>query len=73
MKPRSGAPKRHLASSPFKPEPEPVIKQFTLDHRVSHDRYGVGRVVSVEEGAVTVDFGRTKVRILSPYTGMEEL
>jgi hypothetical protein len=73
MKSRSGPPKRHLASSPFKPPPEPVIKQFTVDHRVSHDRYGVGRVVSVEADAVTVDFGRQTVRIVSPFNGMEEL
>jgi hypothetical protein len=73
MKPRAGVPKRHLASSPFKPEPEPVIKEFVLEQRVSHDRYGLGRVVSVEDGAVTVDFGRDSVRILTPFVGMEEL
>jgi hypothetical protein len=73
MRPRSGAPRRHLASSPFKPEPDPVIKEFSVDHRVSHDRYGLGRVVSIEDGAVTVDFGRDTVRIISPFVGLEEL
>lgn len=73
MKPRSGAKRRHLATSPFKPEPELAIKEFAVDHRVSHDRYGLGRVVSVEEAAVTVDFGRGPVRIVSPFLGMEEL
>lgn len=73
MKPRSGAQRRHLASSPFKREPERVAKQYAVDDRVSHDRYGLGRVVSVEDGAVTVDFGRDTVRIISPFHGMEEL
>ena len=65
--------KRHLATSPFKPEVVPDIKEFRLEQRVSHDRYGVGRVVGVEDGAVTVDFGRNRVRIPAPYAAMEEL
>jgi hypothetical protein len=65
--------RRHLASSPFKPEPEPVIEKFEVDDRVSHDLYGVGRVISVEGGAVTVDFGSRTVRIVSPYRKLEHL
>ncbi len=72
--PTRPAPKRrHLATSPFKPEPERVIETFEVDDRVAHDSYGVGRVVDVEAGAVTVDFGSKAVRIVSPYNKLEHL
>jgi len=64
---------RHLASSPFKPDPEPVIEQFECGDLVSHDSYGVGRVVGAEEAAVTVDFRTQKVRIASPFRKMAKL
>ncbi len=69
----SYGPRRHLASSPFKPDPEPTIEQFDLDDLVSHDAYGVGRVVGVEAGAVSVDFRTRTVRIPSPFTKMSRL
>jgi hypothetical protein len=72
MTPRSGPRQRHLASSPFAPRPEPVIEQFDVGDRVSHDSHGMGRVVNVESGAVTVDFGDEKVRIVSPYSKLEK-
>ena len=66
--------RRHLASSPFAPEPDLVVETYTVDDRVSHDKYGLGRVVGTEEGAVTVDFGtQTVVRIVSPYAKLEKL
>lgn len=64
---------RHLATSPFKPEPEPPIEQFSVDDRVSHDTYGLGRVVRTDYSAVTVDFGTLEVRIPSPFHKMEKL
>jgi len=73
MKPRSAASRRHLASSPFQAEPEQVIEDFALDDRVSHDKYGLGRVVGVEDAAVTVDFGSQTVRIVSPFAKMTKL
>jgi len=65
--------RRHLASSPFQPYPEPVIEQFAPGDLVTHDSYGMGRVVSAELAAVTVDFGSQKVRIMSPFTKMSKL
>lgn len=59
--------RRHLSSSPFQPAPEPVVEQFEPGDRVSHDSYGMGRVVSTEPTAVTVDFGTQTVRIASPF------
>jgi hypothetical protein len=41
---------------------------------VTHDKYGLGRVVKVEgDDAVVVDFGPRKVRILSPFARMTKL
>ncbi|GAA2153456.1 hypothetical protein GCM10009844_37880 [Nocardioides koreensis] len=69
----SYGPRRHLASSPFKPDPEPTIEQFELDDLVSHDAYGVGRVIGKEADAVTVDFRTRTVRITSPFHKMSRL
>ena len=69
----SPARRRHFASSPFRPEPELEIEQFERGDRVSHDVYGLGRVVGAETDAVTVDFGRQTVRVRSPYSKMTKL
>jgi hypothetical protein len=65
--------RRHLANSPFQPDPEPTIEQYALDDLVSHDSYGMGRVIQVEAAAVTVDFRSQKVRIRSPFHKMARL
>ena len=70
---RPAGTRRHLANSPFKPQPERVVEEFAVDDRVSHDAYGLGRVVSVESAAVTVDFGSQTVRIVSPFNKMTKL
>jgi hypothetical protein len=62
--------RRHLASSPFRPDPVPTIETYALGDLVSHDAYGMGRVVHVETAAVTVDFGDRTVRIPSPFHKM---
>jgi hypothetical protein len=69
----SAGPRRHLASSPFRPEPEPTIEQYEVDDLVSHDSYGMGRVIQVEAAAVTVDFRSQTVRITSPFHKMARL
>ena len=69
----SGPRRRHLASSPFQPEPELIIEQYDVDDMVSHDSYGLGKVVAVDSGAVTVDFGNQTVRIPSPFSKMSKL
>jgi hypothetical protein len=65
--------RRHLASSPFKPAPEPTIETYELNDLVSHDSYGMGRVIQVESAAVTVDFGARTVRITTPFHKMSRL
>ena len=66
----SPARRRHLANSPFQPDPEPVIEQFECGDLVNHDSYGMGRVIGAEADAVTVDFRTQTVRITSPFRKM---
>lgn len=65
--------RRHLASSPFQPEPERVVEIFETGDRVSHDIHGLGSVVAVDSYGVSVDFGAQTLRITSPFSKMEKL
>jgi hypothetical protein len=67
--------RRYFPSSPFKPPPEPPpVEQFELHELVTHERYGLGRVVVVEGNtAVVVDFAPRRVRIMTPFTRMIKL
>lgn len=69
----SGNPRPRHASSPFAPDPEPTIEQYELDDRVSHDSYGLGRVVGVDGSGATVDFSDKRVRITTPFRKMTKL
>lgn len=73
MTTRSGAQRRHLATSPFAPKVEPDIERFELHDRVTHAVLGLGRVISHESAAVTVDFGNCTRRIVSPFHKLEKL
>jgi hypothetical protein len=67
--------RRYLPSSPFKPLPEDSpVEQFGLHDQVTHDKYGLGRVILVEsDTAVVVDFAPRKVRITAPFAKMTKL
>ena len=69
----SPARRRHLASSPFHPDPEPLIEQFECGDLVSHDSFGMGRVVRADAAAVMVDFRTQTVRITSPFHKLAKL
>ena len=69
----SRPPRRYFAGSPFQPDPEPPIELYECGDRVSHDAYGLGRVVAAEAGAVIVDFGARTVRIVSPFPKLGKL
>lgn len=75
MKSTGSARRRHLPTSPFKPPPAaPPAKVFEAEDRVTHDKYGLGRVVEVHDGhSVLVDFGTQKIKVLSPYTKLFKL
>jgi hypothetical protein len=69
------ASRRYLPSSPFKPPPEaPPPEQYALHDLVTHDKYGLGRVILVEgDTAVVVDFAPRRVRIMAPFARMIKL
>jgi len=74
MKPARAATRRYLPNSPFNtPVATAPAKEFAILDLVTHDRYGLGRVTSVDEAAVLVDFGPTQVWIVAPYTKMTKL
>jgi hypothetical protein len=75
MKPSHAASRRHLPTSPFKPPPaDPPVEQFAVHDQVSHDKYGLGVVIGVEDGtAVLVDFHPRQERIMAPYRKMTKL
>ena len=44
-----------------------MVEVFEVGDRVTHDAFGLGRIVNVEATAVTVDFAGRRARITSPY------
>jgi hypothetical protein len=75
MKPARAASRRFLPGSPFNAlRVDPPVEQFTVRDQVTHDKYGLGLVVLVEDDdAVIVAFGSRRVRILSPYAKLTKL
>ncbi|MEW1914284.1 hypothetical protein AB0442_38745 [Kitasatospora sp. NPDC085895] len=70
------AARRPLPTSPFKARTQAPSKRFAVGDRVSHDTYGLGRVISVEgdsDIAALVDFGPHQKRITPPYAPMHKL
>jgi hypothetical protein len=69
-------PRRFIEGSPFnKPsKPEPPAEEYAVQDRVTHDRYGLGRVLALEdETSLIVDFGSRVTRIRLPCTRMTKL
>ena len=75
MKTARAATRRYLPGSPFNTPPVVrPIEQYAVNDQVTHDRYGLGVVISVEdEVAVLVDFGTQQERITAPYSKMTKL
>lgn len=75
MRSTGPARRRHLPTSPFKPPPAaPPAKEFAAEDRVTHDKYGLGRILEVQDGhSVLVDFGTQKIKVLAPYTKLFKL
>jgi hypothetical protein len=67
--------RRYLPTSPFGPPPEdPPVEHFELHDLVTHEKYGLGRVILLEgDTAVVVDFAPMKVRIMAPFARMIRL
>ena len=64
-----------LPTSPFGgPAPTPPAEQFAVQDQVTHDKYGLGRVVSVEDDTILIiDFGSRRVRITTPCAKLTKL
>jgi hypothetical protein len=74
MKAPRAAARRHLPGSPFlPPAPAPPAQTYALGDQVSHDKYGLGVVLGVEDHAVLVDFGPWQRRIPLPCAKLTKL
>jgi hypothetical protein len=75
MKPAHAATRRFLPTSPFGPAPSaPPAEQFAEHDQVTHDKYGLGRVVTVQdEAALVIDFGAQRMRITMPCAKLAKL
>lgn len=73
---KSAGARRYLPSSPFNvpAAAAPPIEVFDVGDRVSHDQFGLGRVIAVEgDAAVLIDFAGRQGRILSPFVKLTKL
>jgi hypothetical protein len=75
MKHARAAVRRPLPGSPFAAPPAaPPAEQFAEQDQVTHDKYGLGRVISVEgDAALVIDFGSRPVRITMPCAKLTRL
>jgi hypothetical protein len=75
MKPPRAETRRHLPGSPFKaPAPPPPAETFAVHDQVTHDKYGLGVILGVEDDvAVLVDFGPQRLRIPVPCAKLTKL
>jgi hypothetical protein len=74
VKPARAATRRYLPGSPFNTPPAVrPVKEFAVQDQVTHDRYGLGRVISTDETGVVVDFGTRQERIAAPYSKLTKL
>ena len=69
------ASRRLLPTSPFGPvPPAPPAEQFAEQDQVTHDKYGLGRVITVQDdGALVIDFGPHRMRITMPCAKLTKL
>ena len=68
------AARRYLPSSPFNaPAPVRPTETFAVHDQVTHDKYGLGVVLAVEDRAVLVDFRPDQRRIPLPCAKLTKL
>lgn len=74
MKAPRAAARRHLPTSPFAPPPPPPpAETFAVQDQVTHDKYGLGVILGVEDHAVIVDFRPQQRRIQLPCAKLTKL
>jgi len=74
MQPSATA-RRQLPSSPFNvPRAVEPVEVFAPQDRVSHDQFGLGRVIDVEGDIAVLGLcGDRRVRVTSPFTKLCKL
>jgi hypothetical protein len=74
MKAPRAAARRYLPGSPFKaPAPVRPAETFAVHDQVTHDAYGLGVILGVEDHAVLVDFRPQQRRIPLPCAKLTKL
>lgn len=76
VKPSRARPtRRYLPGSPFNvPVVESPVETFAVGDLVTHDKYGLGTVIGVEdETAILVDFGTHRLRLPLPCAKLIKL
>ena len=71
-------PRRPLPGSPFNATetvvPASATERYSVNDKVTHDKYGLGTIIGVEEGVgVLVDFGSHKQRLRTPCSKLSKL
>ena len=68
------AARRRLTGSPFDaPAPARPAETFAVHDQVTHDKYGLGVILGVEDDAVLVDFRSHQRRIALPCVKLTKL
>jgi hypothetical protein len=75
VKPARAVTRRYLPGSPFNTPPVVVpVERYELHDKVTHDAYGLGEVIGVEdEVALLIDFGTQRARITTPCSKLTKL
>lgn len=78
MNPYRALPRRPLPGSPFNVAetaiPPSEVERYSVDDKVTHDKYGLGTIIGVEEGVgVVVDFGSHKQGLRTPCAKLVKL
>jgi hypothetical protein len=75
MKHARAVTRRFFPTSPFGPAPPaPPAERFAEQDQVTHDKYGLGRVIGIEDDAtLVIDFGADRMRITMPCAKLVKL
>ena len=75
MKHPRAAGRPFLPTSPFGARVlTPPAEHFAVQDQVTHDKYGLGRVISVEDDTILIiDFGSRRVQITTPCAKLTKL